>query len=126
MQVKAIEKALARERKLRAQLDATEAARKAEERKAANRRKYVVGGMVLKAVENDGALKAAISKIVGSEVLPRDRDLLSDFLSGSKQSTPAQTKPADTSAKPSLSSAPAASAQSKPNEPPKPASASAS
>ncbi len=123
MRVKAIEAAVAKEQKLRAMLDATEAKRREAERKAETRRKIVIGGMVLKASASDSALKSIVSKIVAAGVIDRDRDLLSDFLSGAKPSIPTTLKSAD--AKPETQPQAAKKDAQKPAHPAKPSDASA-
>ncbi len=63
---------------------------KQEERKRDTRRKIIVGGMVIAAMERDEDFAARIAALLGAYVgRPNDREVIADLLPGGVGATPA-------------------------------------
>jgi len=71
----------ARQEELAAQLSALTAKAKVEDRKRDTRRKIVIGGAILAALETDTALADTLRRVLTANVTrPMDRDVVSDLL----------------------------------------------
>ena len=71
----------AKQEELAAQLSALTAKAKVEDRKRDTRRKIVVGGAILAALETDTALADTLRRVLAANVTrPMDRDVISDLL----------------------------------------------
>lgn len=71
----------ARQEELAAQLSALTAKAKVEDRKRDTRRKIVIGGAILAALETDTGLADTLRRVLTAHVTrPMDRDVVSDFL----------------------------------------------
>jgi hypothetical protein len=71
----------AKQEKLAAQLNTLNAKAKVEDRKRDTRRKIVVGGAVLAAIESDAALAETLRRVLAASVArPADREVIADLL----------------------------------------------
>jgi hypothetical protein len=90
----------ARQTELAAQLNALTAKAKVEDRKRDTRRKIVIGGAILAAIETDTTLADTLRRVLAANVTREmDREVVSDFLPGEK--TKPSGKPNGGTGKPS-------------------------
>jgi len=80
----------AKQEQLAARLKPLAARAKLEDRKRDTRRKIIVGGMVLAAMERDEDFAARIAALLGAYVgRPNDREVIADLLPGGAAAAPA-------------------------------------
>jgi hypothetical protein len=108
-------KLLAKQEKLKNQLNALEQREKQDNRKRDTRRKIVVGGAILAAIEKNDGLAAMVRTVLAAYVgRAQDRDVIADLLQPSAPASAPSPQPAAQQPEPPPSPAPSQPAQSSP------------
>ena len=86
----------AKKEKLAAQLNTLQAKSKVADRKRDTRRKIIIGGAVLAALEKDRSIAPTVTRFLAAHVTrPKDREVIADLLAPSPAPAPAASPAAD-------------------------------